>query len=273
MRVDVLALQRFYASQLGQAARRAGSRRLAALWPHADGLDVLGVGYATPYLDRFRTGARRVAMLMPAEQGVEPWPGGAPGLSVLSEEARLPFIDAVFDRVLMVHALEESDTPGQLLREIWRVMAPEGRLVVIAANRWSFWAQSGATPFGYGRPFSRQQLASILGDAMFEPVASSRALYAPPSTWTPFVRAADAFERVGEVVWPPLGGLVLMEAVKRLYASTARSQGRVLLAKAPERARPAEPPPAGGARMLRFDDYAGRERRAGGWRRLGKLTR
>jgi hypothetical protein len=52
------------------------------------------------------------------------------------------------------------------------------------------------------------------------------------------VRAADAFEWVGELVWPAQGGLVLMEAVKRLYATTARSEGRVLLAKAPKRSRP-----------------------------------
>jgi hypothetical protein len=54
MRVDVLALQRFYASPLGAAARRAISRRLQALWPHADGLDMLGLGYASPYLNPYR---------------------------------------------------------------------------------------------------------------------------------------------------------------------------------------------------------------------------
>jgi hypothetical protein len=128
-----------------------------------------------------------------------------------------------------------------MLREIWRVMAPEGRLVVIAANRWSWWAQSGSTPFGHGRPYSRAQLSALLGDSMFEPVVSARALYAAPLNWTPIVRAADAFERVGEIVWPAQGGLVLMEAVKRLYASTARSSGRVLLAKAPERKREEAP--------------------------------
>lgn len=238
MRVDVLALQRFYASPLGDAARRMTARRLAALWPSAEGLDVLGLGYATPYIERFRSQARRVVALMPAEQGVEPWPAGGACGSALADEARLPFIDAVFDRVLVVHALEESNALRPMLREIWRVMAPEGRLVVVAANRWSLWAQSDATPFGHGRPFSRRQLAALLADSMFEPVASARALYAPPSHWTAFVRAADAFERVGELVWPALGGLVLMEAVKRLYASTARSQGRVLLAKASERSRP-----------------------------------
>jgi SAM-dependent methyltransferase len=241
MRVDVLALQRFYASPLGEAARRAAQRRLSALWPHADGLDVLGLGYATPYLGGFRAGARRVVSLMPAEQGVEPWPGDGPVCAALSEETRLPLMDAVFDRVLIVHALEETNSMRPLLREVWRVMAPEGRLVVIAANRWSLWAQADATPFGHGRPYSRAQLATLLADSMFEPVASARALYAPPSNWAPLVRAADAFERVGELLWRAQGGLVLMEAVKRLYASTARSEGRVLLAKAPERTRKGSP--------------------------------
>jgi SAM-dependent methyltransferase len=154
---------------------------------------------------------------------------------VLADETRLPFGDAVFDRVLVAHAMEEAEAPHAMLRELWRVMAPEGRLVVIAANRWSLWAQVDATPFGHGRPFSRTQLAAMLSDAMFEPVVSARALYAPPTNWGPLLRAADAFERVGELLWPAQGGLVLMEAVKRLYASTARSEGRVLLARAPRR--------------------------------------
>lgn len=246
MRVDVLALQRFYASPLGDAARRAAARRLGALWPSVDGLDVLGVGYATPYLDPVRAKARRAIAMMPTEQGVEAWPADGSVLSTLADETRLPFMDAVFDRVLVVHAIEEAPAPHAMLRELWRIMAPEGRIVIIAANRWSLWAQSDATPFGHGRPYSRTQLAAFLGDAMFEPVVSARALYAPPSTWTPFVRAAEAFERVGEIMWPAQGGLVLMEAVKRLYASTARSEGRVLLANAPERKRQTTPQGAPG---------------------------
>lgn len=244
MRVDVLALQRFYASPLGRAARTAAARRLAALWPSVDGLDVLGVGYPIPYLGRVSESARRAVVMMPASQGAEPWPAQGLVQSALADETRFPFMDAIFDRVLIVHGLEECDATQAMLREVWRVMAPEGRLVVITANRWSWWAQSGATPFGHGRPYSRTQLANLLTDSMFEPVVSARALYAPPWTWSPFVRGAEAFERVGELAWPALGGLVLMEAVKRLYATTARSAGRVLLAKAPERSRGSAPGPA-----------------------------
>jgi SAM-dependent methyltransferase len=237
MRVDVLALQRFYASPLGDCARRMGERRVGALWPSAKGLDMLGLGYAGPYLARYREEARRVVLLMPAAQGGEHWPAGAPCMTALSEETRLPFIDAVFDRVLIAHALEETEAASRLLREIWRVMAPEGRLVVLAANRWSLWAQSDSTPFGHGRPYSRRQLAALLADSMFEPVARARALYAPPIPWRPIARAGEAFERVGELLWPAQGGLVLMEAVKRLYAATTRSETRVLLAKSPVSSR------------------------------------
>lgn len=235
MRVDVLALQRFYASPVGDAARRMADRRLAALWPHADNLDMLGIGYPMPYLGRFCAGARRVCGFAPAAQGGERWPGDGLSLSALGDETRLPFMDAVFDRVLLVHALEESDATRPLLREVWRVMAPEGRLVVITANRWGLWAQAEGTPFGQGRPYSRSQLSGLLAEAMFEPVASSRALYAPPVNWPLFTGGAEAFERVGEMLWPAYGGLVLMEAVKRLYAETSRSAARVLLAKAPAR--------------------------------------
>ncbi len=248
MRVDVLALQRFYASPLGEAARRAALRRLTALWPSVDGLDLLGLGYPPPYLESYRATARRVAMLMPGEQGAEPWPAGGPCMTALADETRLPFMDSIFDRVLIVHALEESSAVHAMLREIWRVMAPEGRLVVIAANRWSYWAQSDVSPFGHGRPYSRSQLSALLADAMFEPVASARALYAPPSHRPLLVRASEAFERVGEVIWPAHGGLLLMEAVKRLYATTARSERRVLLAKAPERSHKGAPGDASGER-------------------------
>lgn len=234
MRIDILALQRFYASPLGEAAQRMIARRLYALWPDAKGLDLLGFGYATPYLDHYREAARRVIAAMPAAQGAERWPSDAPGLTALVDEARLPFMDAVFDRVILVHALEEAEAANTLLREIWRVMAPEGRLVVVAANRWSLWAQAEQTPFGHGRPFSRRQLSALLSDCLFEPIASARALYAPPAG--PVLKIADALEPVGEIAWRAIGGVVLMEAVKRLYAEPSGKGRKVLLAAAPARA-------------------------------------
>lgn len=236
MRVDVLALQRFYESPLGQATRRMVSQRLAAVWPDAVGLDVLGIGYASPYLDLWRTQARRTVCLMPAGQGGERWPGEGACLVAVGEEARLPFTDSVFDRVLIVHALEEAESVRLMLRDVWRVMAPEGRLVVVAANRLGLWARADSTPFGHGRPYSRGQLGDLLRAALFEPTASARALHAPPLNWAPFTALADGIERLGGVIVSPFAGLVMMEAVKRLYVGASGGPGVLM---APGRARPA----------------------------------
>jgi SAM-dependent methyltransferase len=239
MRIDVLALQRFYASRLGDVARRMAARRIEALWPPASGLDMLGLGYSMPYLEPYRAASRRVTALMPAAQGAERWPGEGRTLAALGDETRLPFMDSVFDRVLVVHGLEEAESPRGMLRELWRVIAPEGRLLIIAANRAGMWARTDATPFGHGRPYSRPQLASLLSDCLFEPMASARALYAPPLDWPLVAGLSDGIERAGEVILPAFGGLVLMEAVKRLYAEVGPANSKVLLARAPDRAKPA----------------------------------
>ena len=233
MRVDVLALQSFYAGPLGRAALAMAGRRMVDAWGDCRDQDVLGFGYATPYLQAWRHQARRVVALMPATQGVERWPIDGPNGACIGDEDRMPFTEASFDRVLCVHALEEADNPRALLRELWRVLAPEGRLMIAVANRSGIWARAETTPFGQGRPYSRSQLADLLGEALFQPVAWSRALYAPPIAWKVAAGgAAQTWENVGERAWPPLGGILLVEAVKRLYADTrpGRRQ-RVLLAQ------------------------------------------
>src|SRR6185503_10985191 len=109
MRRDVLDLRQFYATELGQAARAMVERKLLEVWDDAHGLDLLALGYATPFIGPFRDRARRVVAGMPAQQGVEVWPGGGDrNLTTLTPEDSLPFPNALFDRVLVVHGLEES---------------------------------------------------------------------------------------------------------------------------------------------------------------------
>jgi SAM-dependent methyltransferase len=146
MRRDVVELRQFYAGPLGRAARDMLGRKLTETWGDVNGLDILGLGYATPILERF-TRARRVVAAMPAEQGVEAWPSSGPGnRTCLTRENALPFPNALFDRILVVHGLEESDDPLALLREVWRVMAPSGRVVLAAAARSGVWCHAEATP-------------------------------------------------------------------------------------------------------------------------------
>jgi SAM-dependent methyltransferase len=242
MRYDIDRLEAFYASPLGKMALEMISGRLAALWPDATGLDVLGFGHAAGLLDNLRPGARRVISANPEEQGAIRWPDSGPSQAVLTEEDRLPFIDALFDRVVIFHGLEEAESPQRLLREIWRVCAPEARVLIVAANRSGLWARSEGTPFGHGRPFTRSQLYRLLESAMFQPTASARALYSPPVNWRLFTSAGEAWERIGRLAWGGFGGVVMIEAVKRIHIEPTARRARVRWRSAPAPA--ASPIPA-----------------------------
>jgi SAM-dependent methyltransferase len=249
MRRDVLELRRFYATPLGGAARLMIARKLAEAWGPGDGLDFLGVGYATPFLESFRERGRRAVAAMPAGQGVEVWPAEGRVLACLTDEAVLPFPNALFDRVLVVHALEEADDPLALMREVWRVLAPAGRVVVATANRRGFWAGAESTPFGHGRPFTRRQLEELVREAELHPVAWSRALFAPPMDWA--ARWAEGFERTGAKLWPGLSGLILLEAVKQTFAMKPKGRRAPARVFAPAGLRPAAVSRQPGAAMHR----------------------
>ena len=237
MRRDVLELRQFYASDLGRAARAMVERKLTEAWGDVAGLDVLIQGYATPFATALRPRARRVVAAMPAQQGVEIWPADGRNLSTLTPEDSLPFANALFDRILVVHGLEESADPVGFLREIWRVLAPSGRAIITVASRNGLWANTEKTPFGHGRPYSRSQLAELMREADLEPSGWTRALYVPPVSW--MAGWAEGFEQAGSRLWPGFAGLLLMEAVKQTYAVKPQGQrarvraARPVLAGAP----------------------------------------
>jgi SAM-dependent methyltransferase len=218
MRPDIDGLQHFYDSRQGQIVRRLIVRQLRALWPRLDGQRVLGLGYPTPYLLPLAEGAERVVAMMPAGHGARRWPRHGPSAVALAREDELPLPDRSIDRVLLAHALEGSDHPRRLLREVWRVLADDGRLVVLVPNRHGLWSLSERTPFGHGRPYSRLQLERALRDSLFEPGAAGRAVYMPPSGRRFFLRLAVPLERAGLRLLPHLAGVLLLEAGKRVAA-------------------------------------------------------
>ena len=228
MRLDITTLMSFYDSPLGQSANRAILERINALWGDLSGLDVLGIGYAPPFLEGLEGKPRRSVCLMPHSQGAHAWPDGERGsATALSNERELPFMDAIFDRILVIHALEETAHATDFLREIWRVSAPQARILIITPNRSGVWSLSDSTPFGYGRPFSQQQLKRLMRDALIEPSAWTRSLYTPPIDWKIFTSSSEGWERAGEIFVANFGGVNLVEGTKRVQIDP----------KTPEKAR------------------------------------
>ena len=193
---DVADLNAFYRAPLGQVSRRLILARMRALWPDLNGMRLMGLGYATPYMRLFQEEAERVASFAPAPQGVIRWPLSGQAQVCLTDDFALPLPDDSFDRVLMIHALEHSEARTAMMREIWRVLTPGGRLLVVVGNRRGLWSRADHTPFGHGYPFNESQIDQLLRSSMFTPMTTEFALYVPPSQRGLSVWSAPAWERI-----------------------------------------------------------------------------
>ncbi len=183
------------------------------------GQAVLGIGFAEPYLRLWRGQAARCIALTPAQMGATRWPLGEPNLSCTAEEDALPFPDLLFDRVLLVHGLEAAESARRLLRETWRVLKDDGRLLVVAPNRSGMWAYLESTPFGHGQPYSFSQIGRLLAASLYRVEQRDSALYLPPARSRLVLGGARLFERTGRRWLPALAGVTITEAVKDLYAA------------------------------------------------------
>jgi SAM-dependent methyltransferase len=221
MASDVVDLRDFYRNALGQVARRMIRRAIQRVWPDLRGMRLLGIGYATPFLSALSGDTERTLAVMPASLGVLRWPSEGANRVTLADEGELPFADYSIDRIVLVHALETSDEVGALLKEIWRVLAGGGRVLIVAPNRRGIWARLDRTPFGSGRPYTMSQLSQLLRDEQFTPVGADAALFIPPSTSRMMLRSAAAWERIGKRWFPRFAGVLLVEATKQIYAKPA----------------------------------------------------
>ena len=228
MRRSVEDINRFYATPEGRVARTMVMNKFCEAWPDVRGLDMVAIGYASPFLEPF-VEARRVLQAMPAGQGAEIWPDGLKVRTTLVEDAALPFPTSSFDRVILIHALEEAQNPHGLLAEAARILSPSGRLIIVAAARGGMWAHADHTPVGHGQPYSRSQLESAVREADLEPRAWSYALHVPPIR--AMIRWARWFESLVPKIAPLSGGVIMMEAGRKPFIALRQPAESSLLAR------------------------------------------
>jgi SAM-dependent methyltransferase len=217
MALDIVDLRGFYASGLGAVVRRLILAAVQARWENVSGLAIMGLGYATPYLGPFREKAARTIAFMPGGQGVVNWPSTGLSASALVDPVELPLREGSLDRIILAHALEVAHNPGELMAELWRVLSPGGRVIVIAPNRAGLWARFDWTPFGQGQPFSRSQVSALMRQAQFTPVHWGEALYVPPVSSRLLVKSAVSIDRVCARLNLPFAGVHVIEATKQVW--------------------------------------------------------
>ena len=222
MRPNIIDLRQFYSSVLGRKVKQRLARGLRQAWQRMGDDPIIGIGYATPFLRAVERTEDKMSLtlaVMPVEQGAIYWPVHTDNRSVLCDMMQLPFAANHLQRVVMVHALEHAAQPGELLAMLWELMAPGARLVLVVPNRRGVWAHWGATPFASGTAYAMPSLCNLLVEARFTVRAAQTALFAPPSSHPFWMNLWSVIEWLGRWCTPTLGGVLVVEAEKQIYAS------------------------------------------------------
>lgn len=216
---ETVAFHGFYRSRLGRMTRHLITRKLQVVFdeakpPSDDPRVAVGLGYARPYL-RFLEGkfGQAIGLQSAGIEAVQ-WPRKRPSRLALIDETALPVQPSSIDTMLCVHALEIAPSQPALLEECWRVLKSQARLVLVVPHRGSMWAGREITPFGYGQPYTVNQIKSMLKRHGFEVGKVHQSLAAPPSHSLFYPRFAPIVERLPN----PLGGVLIVDARKMIYS-------------------------------------------------------
>lgn len=215
--MDILTFRSFYETSLGEKVLSTIANKLKLKDRDVSGERVMGLGYVTPYLQWLRPRAERCFAFMPARQGACVWPSAGKVATALVFEEDLPLPDSAVDRIILVHSLEFAENAREMLSEMWRVLAPNGRIIIVVPNRRGLWARNDHTPFGSGQPYSRQQLLLLLHETNFSVVNIGEALYFSPSGRALARGFSAIYEPLARNFFPYFGGIIVCEAQKRLF--------------------------------------------------------
>ena len=145
---------------------------------------------------------------------------GLPDLYAKSHE--LPVATQSVDLVVLPHALEFAAQPHEILREVDRVMMPEGRLVIVGFNPWSLWGLRSAVGFSRsevpwnGRFVSLLRVKDWLALLGFDVNAGRLVGYAPPFDSDSVRRRFGFMEPAGDRWWAVGGAVYMLQAIKRV---------------------------------------------------------
>jgi SAM-dependent methyltransferase len=203
-------LQEWFASPLGEYLLEKERAYLDDVTPDIFGYHALQLGM--PQVDLLRES--RIAHRMRIAAAEHP--------DVYAKCHELPLAPHSIDLVLLPHVLEFAAEPHAVLREVDRVMMPEGRLVIVGFNPWSLWGLRGALGYSRNEPPWNGRFVSLLRvkDWLallgFDVNAGRLVGYAPPIDSAKLRRRFGFMEPAGDRWWAVGGAVYMLQAIKRV---------------------------------------------------------
>ncbi|MDT8403413.1 class I SAM-dependent methyltransferase [Sulfuriflexus sp.] len=145
---------------------------------------------------------------------------------LLADNAALPFASESVDVVVMPHSLEFHPNPHAILREVDRILIPEGHVVLINFNPFSFWGLArllsgwrNKIPWR-GQYYTRTRLRDWLSLLGFDYISGQQVFFRPPVQHEKIMQKLEFMERLGQRCMPLLAGVSIMLARKRTSTLT-----------------------------------------------------
>jgi SAM-dependent methyltransferase len=133
----------------------------------------------------------------------------------------LPVASNSIDLVVLPHVLEFSENPHQVLREVARMLLPEGQMVIACFNPWSLWGfrrafgRKSSYPWN-GRFINLPRLKDWLTLLELEITGGQMCCYTPPCATEKWLHRFAFMDPAGDRWWPIAGGVYFLQAVKRV---------------------------------------------------------
>jgi len=176
---------------------------------------ILGIGYATPYFTEKLTHSNTVLSFTFDKMGGITWPNTSCSHTAIVHEDHIPLANKSVDRLIVVHALECCQSDEGLLKEINRIIALDGEVLIVFPNKAGVWSHTSHSPFAHGKHYTMSQLHDMLLKSGLHVESEERFLYFPP-TQSLYTQSFFApVEMMGSYFLPYFSGLNAITAKKR----------------------------------------------------------
>lgn len=213
-------LEHWYRTPLGRQVAQEEAACLEALLHDTFGYYLVQLGMGGCFRDALEaTRIRNRVLLSCGAPGEWPWS------QLVGDPAALPLAADAVDAVVLPHTLEFAPDPRLVLREAERVLIPEGRIIILGFNALSSWGllrllyRSRRRVPWCGRFLSTYRVEDWLSLLGFDVEFRRQILFRPPVRGAQGPRLA-LLDRLGQRLWPALGGVYVIKAVKRVATLT-----------------------------------------------------
>jgi SAM-dependent methyltransferase len=240
-------IENWFDSRLGKALMEEEQACLEEKAASIFGYHLVQIGSPSSGFEPLRRSPARNRVIVHAE--------AASGVDIAADHRFLPLASDTIDGVILPHTLDFSPDPHQLVREVERVLIPEGKVVLSGFNPWSHWGIGRVFRKGSGQMpwcshfFSLKRVQDWFTLMGFDLEEVTYLHYRPPLHNLAVMQRLAFMEGLGRRVWPVLGGVYVLQAVKRTATMTPIRLNRWRMKK---RVIPAAAEPT--TRASRIDD-------------------